>query len=122
MLNSTWNKFKQPASRTISSCMLAGIFIFGACRTNRGYDPAPRMGAEYRFEEGLRKEKNPQYLFDKKSRKEMAGMGYPTGEPNAASPQAGGTTTPAKSQSGATVNTTPRDSLRVDTVFKVKPQ
>lgn len=36
---------------------------------------APRMGAEYRFEEGLRKEKHPQNLFSKKERKEMEKMG-----------------------------------------------
>jgi hypothetical protein len=33
------------------------------------------MGAEYRFEEGLRKEKHPQNLFSKKERKEMEKMG-----------------------------------------------
>lgn len=36
---------------------------------------APKLGAEYRFEEGLRKEKKPQDLFSKKERKEMEKMG-----------------------------------------------
>lgn len=43
-------------------------------RKERIYQP-PRLGAEYRFEEGLRKQKNPQNLFSKKERKEMEKMG-----------------------------------------------
>lgn len=122
MLHSTWNKVKRPAGRVTSYCVLAGLIAMVACRTNRGYDPAPRMGAEYRFEEGLRKEKKPQYLFDKKTRKDMAQMGYPTGEPNQVPAQAGG----AKSTMTAPATGTPggarKDSVRMDTVFKVKPQ
>lgn len=102
--------------------MLAGIVAMVACRTNRGYDPAPRMGAEYRFEEGLRKEKKPQYLFDKKSRKEMAKMGYPTGEPNHAPADAGAARSATNAPAAGTPGAMPKDSLRMDTVFKVKPQ
>lgn len=43
-------------------------------RKERVYQ-APRMGAEYRFDEGLRKEKHPQNLFSKKERKDMEKMG-----------------------------------------------
>ena len=122
MLDSTWKSFKQPASRTLAFCVLAGIFVFAACRTNRGYDPAPRMGAEYRFEEGLRKEKKPQYLFSKKERQEMEKMGYPTGTPNQAS-ESGADTKPATtSPATGALQKAPSDSLRKDTVFKVKPQ
>ncbi|RPD40717.1 hypothetical protein [Chitinophaga barathri] len=43
-------------------------------RKNQVYQP-PRLGAEYRFEEGLRRQKNPQNLFSKKERKDMEKMG-----------------------------------------------
>ena len=43
-------------------------------RKERIYQP-PRLGAEYRFEEGLRRQKNPQNLFSKKERKDMEKMG-----------------------------------------------
>ena len=104
--------------------ILAGILIISSCITNRdpGYNPAPRAGAEYRFEEGLRKEKRPQHLFDKKTRKDMAKMGYPTGESNPA---------PEAAREGKAAVTTPKpdtkkiapaDSLRMDSVYKVRPQ
>jgi hypothetical protein len=122
MLNFTWNAFKRPASITSAYFVLAGIFTLSSCITERGYDPAPRGGAEYRFEEGLRKEKKPQYLFDKKTRKELAEMGYPTGEPNAAPPaEAGGVKVgmPPKTDTKKAVAV---DSLRMDSVYKVRPQ
>lgn len=34
------------------------------------------MGAESRFDEGLRREKHPQQLFSKKERKDMEKMGW----------------------------------------------
>jgi len=123
MLNFTWNIIKQPAGIIFSCTMLAGIVSSISCRTNRGYDTAPRMGAEYRFEDGLPKEKKPQYLFNKKERKDMAQMGYPVGTPNSAPPAEGerkGATTPAQTTEGK--KTTPADSMRVDSVFKVRPQ
>lgn len=123
MLNFTWKEFKQPASIVSGCLLLAGILTFGCCRTERGYDPDLRGGAEYRFEEGLRREKKPQYLFDKKTRKEMAKMGYPTGEPNAAPPPApsGGVNVgmPAKTDAKKVASV---DSLRMDSVYKVRPQ
>ncbi|SHN29179.1 hypothetical protein [Chitinophaga sp. CF418] len=126
MLNFTWKEFKQPASLISGYFMLAGILTLSSCRItrgdDRGYDPAPRGGAEYRFEEGLRSEKKPQYLFDKKTRKEMAKMGYPTGEPNAAPPaETGGVKVgmPAKTDAKKAV---PADSLRMDSVYKVRPK
>jgi len=126
MLNFTWKEFYQPASIVSGYIVLAGILTLSSCKTNqgfdRGYDPAPRGGAEYRFEEGLRREKKPQYLFDKKTRKEMAKMGYPTGVSNAAPPaETGGSKvgTPTKTD---TQKTAPADSIHVDSVYKVRPQ
>jgi hypothetical protein len=46
-------------------------------RKDQVYQP-PRIGAEHRFEDGLRKEKHPQQLFSKKERKEMEKMGMTT--------------------------------------------
>lgn len=122
MLNSTWNVFKQPASVVPGYLMLAGIVILSSCTTNRGYDPAQRGGAEYRFEDGLRKEKKPQYLFDKKTRKEMAKMGYPTGEPNGAPPVEKGGAKVATAPQADAKKVVPADSLRMDSVYKVRPQ
>jgi hypothetical protein len=125
MLNSTWNIFKRPVSMKSGFCMLTGILMLGSCMVNRdrdrGYDP-PRMGAEYRFEEGLDKEKKPQHLFDKKTRKEMAKMGYPTGESNAAPKETREEKPAMTAPQTATKKVTPVDSLRMDTVYKVRPQ
>jgi hypothetical protein len=122
MLNFTWNVFKQPASAISGLGILAGILIISSCVTDRGYDPAPRAGAEYRFEEGLRKEKRPQHLFDKKTRKEMAKMGYPTGESNPAPQEAREGKASGNTAKPDPKKVTPTDSLRMDSVYKVRPQ
>jgi hypothetical protein len=44
-------------------------------RNNKVYE-APAMGAESRFDEGLRREKHPQQLFNKKERADMGKMGW----------------------------------------------
>jgi len=41
---------------------------------------APAIGAESRFDEGLRREKHPQQLFSKKERRDMEKMGVLSGE------------------------------------------
>lgn len=102
--------------------VLAGILTLNSCATNRGYNPAPRMGAEYRFEEGLRKEKKPQYLFDKKTRKEMAKMGYPTGERSISTGDASTGKPAATTPQAGKTKALPVDSMRMDTVYKVRPQ
>lgn len=43
-------------------------------RKERIYQP-PRLGAEYRFEDGLKRERRPDDLFSKKDRREMEKMG-----------------------------------------------
>ncbi len=52
-------------------------------RKERVYQP-PRLGAESRFEDGLRREKHPQNLWSKKERKEMEKMGRYTNKETAA--------------------------------------
>jgi hypothetical protein len=95
---------------------MAGVVVlYTGCASNKGYQEPPRLGAEYRFEDGLRKEKRPQYLFDKKTRKDMAKMGLPAGQSNEA--------TSAAVPSSSFSKTIPvADSLKKDTTFKVLPQ
>ncbi|QEH43556.1 hypothetical protein [Chitinophaga sp. XS-30] len=54
-------------------------------RKERPYQP-PRIGAEHRFEDGLRRQKNPQNLFSRKERREMEKMGMLTSEKDRAAP------------------------------------
>ncbi|SFD78324.1 hypothetical protein SAMN05518672_103200 [Chitinophaga sp. CF118] len=117
----TWKNFKlrQPAFMLLHTCMMAGIVVLaGSCASaNREYQP-PRLGAEYRFEDGLRKEKHPQYLFDKKTRKDMRQMGLPAGHSNVATSAA----VPSSSFSKTPPVADSVNSVRTDTVFKVRPQ
>jgi hypothetical protein len=122
MSDFTLISFKRPVSM-IGICILTGTVTFSSCRTNRGYDPAAlRGGAEYRFEEGLRKEKHPQYLFDKKTRKDQAEMGYPTGQPNGVpATTTGDSKTAGKAPVTAGLKPAAQDSMRTDSVYKVRP-
>jgi hypothetical protein len=114
----TWKKL-QPANILLSCSVLAGFLFLGAgCASSRGsgnYE-APRLGAEYRFEDGMKREKKPQYLFSNKERKEMEKMGLPAGAQNEA---VGAASMPASTSQLPTMKTDsipPRDS-----VYKVLP-
>jgi hypothetical protein len=114
----TWKRLslRQPAFMLLHTCMMAGIVVLsnGCASSNKGYDP-PKLGAEYRFEDGLKKEKKPQYLFSKKERADMDKMGLPSGHSN----EAANAAVPSSSFS----KTPPvADSIRKDTVFKVRPE
>lgn len=73
--------------RSALSIIISFIILLCSChgggmrsafqRKERLYQP-PRLGAEYRFEDGLRRQKNPQNLWSKKERKEMEKMGQYT--------------------------------------------
>ncbi|MRG48312.1 hypothetical protein GFS24_24565 [Chitinophaga sp. SYP-B3965] len=62
--------------------IIIGLLLLYSCsnvrsvfqRKQQVYQP-PRLGAESRFEDGLRREKKPQNLFSKKERKGMENMG-----------------------------------------------
>ncbi|GAA0557419.1 hypothetical protein [Chitinophaga japonensis] len=74
-----------PKTVTIS---LGILLVYSSCshsvfQRNRVYQ-APRMGAESRFDEGLRREKHPQHLFSKKERRDMEKMGTLSQEKRAA--------------------------------------
>ena len=117
--STTWKKFKsrQPAFMLLHTCMMAGVVVlYSSCASNQGYQGPPRLGAEYRFDDGLRKEKRPQYLFDKKTRKDLAKMGLPAGRSNEA------TSAAVPSSSFSKTPPVAADSLRTDTTFKVLPQ
>lgn len=49
--------------------------LLWACNTSQKVYTAPAMGAEAQFEKGLRPEKHPKYLFDKKTMKDMQRQG-----------------------------------------------
>lgn len=73
---------RSPLPITIVFCL---VFVLYSCSGIRSafqpktkvYQP-PRIGAEHRFEDGLRREKHPQNLFSKKERREMEKMGRVT--------------------------------------------
>ncbi|WP_343670288.1 hypothetical protein [Chitinophaga sp.] len=117
---SAWKKFRQPANILIPFSLLAGFVFSGTgCASNRsGYYQPPRLGAEYRFEDGMRREKHPQYLFSNKERKDMKKMGLPAGAQNEA---VGGVTLPSATNrlpaGTGTDSIPPKDS-----VYKVLPQ
>ena len=67
------------ASRCMAAVILLALFLYGCSRSlfqkrDNIYRP-PALGAESRFDEGLRREKHPQQLFSKKERREMEKMG-----------------------------------------------
>ena len=55
--------------------VLTAFILLPACNTSNKVYEAPAMGAESQFDKGLRPEKRPQYLFDKKTMKEMQERG-----------------------------------------------
>ncbi|NSL86502.1 hypothetical protein ECE50_006655 [Chitinophaga sp. Mgbs1] len=53
----------------------AMLLMLTACQPSQKIYQAPAMGAEAQFDKGLRPEKHPQYLFDKKTMKDMRRQG-----------------------------------------------
>ncbi|SHL43195.1 hypothetical protein SAMN05444266_103320 [Chitinophaga jiangningensis] len=51
------------------------LLLIMACNNSRRVYSAPAMGAESEFDNGLRPERRPQYLFDKKTMKDMQKTG-----------------------------------------------
>jgi hypothetical protein len=55
--------------------LVLAAFLLPACNSSKKVYEAPAMGAESQFDKGLRPEKHPQYLFDKKTMKDLEERG-----------------------------------------------
>ncbi|SKA43794.1 hypothetical protein SAMN04488128_106257 [Chitinophaga eiseniae] len=99
--------------------------LLWACNSSRKIYTAPAIGAEAQFDKGLRPEKHPKYLFDKKTMKDMERRGAVSDynskrrntAPTAPVKKAGGESAPADSSAHPTDSTgaplpQPADSLR----------
>lgn len=106
-------------------CALLLSLLLWACNTSQKVYTAPAIGAEAQFDKGLRPEKHPKYLFDKKTMKDMERQGVVSDynskrrntAPTAPVKKAGGESTPADSSAHATDSTGaplphPADSVR----------
>ncbi|HWV65429.1 hypothetical protein, partial [Chitinophaga sp.] len=72
---------------------------------------APAVGAEAQFDRGLRPEKHPKYLFDKKTMKDMQNMGTVTGYSSKRRNTAPTIPLPGKGANGKDSTNTATDSL-----------
>lgn len=115
-----------------TAAVLAGILLIGASCSSRLFQPkeriyeAPKMGAEYRFEEGLKREKRPQQLFSKKERKDMEKLGMTSHQERSAPPvqikpggSGAGTDSTRTDSTGTPIP--PVDSTRTDTTQHLQP-
>ncbi|MBO9731231.1 MAG: hypothetical protein J7623_21510 [Chitinophaga sp.] len=57
----------------------AACVVLLACHSSQKVYTAPAIGAEAQFDRGLRPEKHPKYLFDKKTMKDMQQRGSVSG-------------------------------------------
>ncbi|NLR57937.1 hypothetical protein HGH93_07485 [Chitinophaga polysaccharea] len=55
------------------------ILLLLSCHSSQKIYQAPAVGAEAQFDRGLRPEKHPRYLFDKKTMKDMQQRGTASG-------------------------------------------
>jgi hypothetical protein len=55
--------------------VLTAFILLLACHSSQKVYTAPAVGAEAQFDRGLRPEKHPKYLFDKKTMKDMQTQG-----------------------------------------------
>ncbi|GEP96171.1 hypothetical protein [Chitinophaga cymbidii] len=77
------------ASPQLVTISLGLLLLYCSCSRNifqRGVYQPPRLGAEHRFEDGLRRQKNPQQLFSKKDRRHMEKIGMLSNFEERASP------------------------------------
>ncbi|NLR77561.1 hypothetical protein [Chitinophaga eiseniae] len=55
------------------------VLLLLSCHSSQKIYQAPAVGAEAQFDRGLRPEKHPRYLFDKKTMKDMQQRGTASG-------------------------------------------
>ncbi|RAK37418.1 UNVERIFIED_ORG: hypothetical protein DFS12_103387 [Chitinophaga ginsengisegetis] len=100
--------------------LAAGICLW-ACHSSRKVYQAPAVGAEAQFERGLRPEKHPKYLFDKKTMNDMQKQGsvsaYSPKRRNTAPtiplPGKGANGKDSTNSATDSLHTNPSDSLRI---------
>ncbi|HVI49561.1 MAG TPA: hypothetical protein VM802_32135 [Chitinophaga sp.] len=91
---------------------LAGLFLLLACHTSQRIYTAPAMGAESQFDRGLRPEKHPKYLFDKKTMRDMQRQGTASGY--SGKRRSNAPTAPVSNKSGAAAADS--SSIRPDSI------
>ncbi|SEW50957.1 hypothetical protein [Chitinophaga arvensicola] len=91
--------------------LAAGVCLL-ACHSSQKVYQAPAVGAEAQFDRGLRPEKHPKYLFDKKTMKDMQKQGAVSSYSSKRHNTAPTIPLPGKGANGKDSTNTPADSLR----------
>ena len=90
--------------------LVLAAFLLPACNSSKKVYEAPAMGAESQFDKGLRPEKHPQYLFDKKTMKDLEERGTISDYSSKRRNTAPTAPLPGKGRSGGDSTAAPLDS------------
>lgn len=93
--------------------VLIAIILLFACHSSQKVYTAPAVGAEAQFDRGLRPEKHPKYLFDKKTMKDMQRQGAASSYSSKRRSNARTIPLPSKGGTGKDSTATPADSLHM---------
>jgi hypothetical protein len=94
--------------------LATGLCLLG-CHSSQKVYQAPAVGAEAQFDRGLRPEKHPKYLFDKKTMKDMQKEGSVSSYSSKRRNTAPTIPLPGKGANGKDSTNMPADSLRMST-------
>ncbi len=94
--------------------LATGLCLLG-CHSSQKVYQAPAVGAEAQFDRGLRPEKHPKYLFDKKTMKEMQKQGAASSDSSKRRNTAPTIPLPGKGANGKDSTNMPADSLHMAT-------
>lgn len=94
--------------------LATGLCLLG-CHSSQKVYQAPAVGAEAQFDRGLRPEKHPKYLFDKKTMKEMQKQGAASSYSSKRRNTAPTIPLPGKGANGKDSTNMPADSLHMST-------
>jgi hypothetical protein len=92
--------------------LAAGVCLL-ACHSSQKVYQAPAVGAEAQFDRGLRPEKHPKYLFDKKTMKDMQKQGAASSYSSKRRNTAPTIPLPGKGANGKDSTNIPADSLHL---------
>lgn len=92
--------------------VLAAFILLLACHSSQKVYTAPAVGAEAQFDRGLKPEKHPKYLFDKKTMKDMKQQGTVSSYSSKRRNTAPTIPLPGKDHNGKDSTTAAADSLR----------